>query len=568
MKRKAVTLQLEGEIPQSQSAYDLAVEDGYEGSEEQYGKELATIPPTQEQFDAIPGRVCKLTNTTEKSDFHHITDSAADSVLDFGMEGKTEQKTTSGKNYYSGGDVSGVGIVEVNVDTIPAGTYVISANVTSEDTAYTESLVSFMYDDDSGIVCKLSRGTRTSKHIILAQDANKIIFRASNNTNNSAGLSFSFTDVQVELDDGNHTATDYEPYTNGPSPNPDYPQEIVNAGVYNEATGRYEHKFTVGNKNWLSVDMLVDGVVLDAMGNYSYKDGYCATEVLRFPIGQWTLSCQNTDNTIVLVAFDSSGKRIKAPINGKISQKTFTISDDTAYVRFGVHKSKEVAESMNIQLEYNGSQTDYTPHASQPLTLTSDRPITMWDKLVKRDGVWGWSIWSDSGIFDGSSDELWTRINSSNEVRSIIRTNSVANKVAGKDNILCSHFWRYNTKYPTNYHLWLQTELYNACSGTNSAGQVYFSVSPEFTTIDEWREWLVENPITLVWETSTEQSFHPLPDEEQELLHNLETYYGVTNLYNDQGCPMWLTYVQDTKIAVDNKFNNIKQALLSLGANV
>lgn len=81
--------------------------------------------------------------------------------------------------------------------------------------------------------------------------------------------------------------TTYEPYTGGqPSPNPDYPQEIVNAGKYNEDTQKWEYEITIAN-----------------------------------------------------------------------------------------------------------AQTD--PGKNQTVTLTSDRPLTKWDKLEKRNGQWGWVYKSD-----------------------------------------------------------------------------------------------------------------------------------------------------------------------------
>lgn len=43
-------------------------------------------------------------------------------------------------------------------------------------------------------------------------------------------------------------ATEYEPYTGGkPSPSPEYPQEIVSAGKYNEDTQKWEYEITITN---------------------------------------------------------------------------------------------------------------------------------------------------------------------------------------------------------------------------------------------------------------------------------------------------------------------------------
>lgn len=89
-----------------------------------------------------------------------------------------------------------------------------------------------------------------------------------------------------------------------------------------------------------------------------------------------------------------------------------------------------------------------------------------------------------------------------------------------------------------------------------------------FESADTFKEYLKNEKVRIIYRSDTEQSFIPLPDEEQELLKNLETYYGVTNLYNDQGCPMWLCYACDSKLYVDQKLEQINNALLSLGANV
>ena len=96
-------------------------------------------------------------------------------------------------------------------------------------------------------------------------------------------------------------------------------------------------------------------------------------------------------------------------------------------------------------------------------------------------------------------------------------------------------------------------------------------VGTDIPTIEEFRTYLNENPVELTYKTLSEQAFIPLPDEEQTLLNNLEMYYGVTNIYNEQGCPMWLTYVQSPQICMENvnkKIEEINNALLSLGANV
>ena len=60
-----------------------------------------------------------------------------------------------------------------------------------------------------------------------------------------AGQDMVFTNIM--LNEGS-TALPYEPYTGGaPSPSPDYPQEIVSAGKYDEGTGKYQYTIKISD---------------------------------------------------------------------------------------------------------------------------------------------------------------------------------------------------------------------------------------------------------------------------------------------------------------------------------
>ena len=558
MKRKAVTLQLEGEIPQPQSAYDAAVEDGYEGSEEQYGKELAAITPTQDQFDAIPGRISKLTTTTEKSDFHHITDSAADKVVDFGMEGKTEQETTSGKNLWNAEYAKNRNNWD---DTIIAGGYTTIAIYVGTGKRVCMHLKNSL---DAGLSFLLAFSAappavfdliynNTSANVKNVKTQTDYVYICVNVNGFDNFITYANDILQVEISD---TPTDYEPYTNGPSPNPDYPQEIVNAGVYNEATGRYEIGCKVFARNKFDKNNVSDGMI-NGDGTVTPTTSIKVTDFIKVN-GGIKYYCSATGSG----RFYYFGKN-KQPVEGSVNASNgalFTTPTDAEYVRFCV--DKEYVDT--VILCESPVTIPYEPYTEQPFTLTSPVPLTKWDYLTKRDGVWGWrtfGIINDDFIFtsQGTDETVNGRI------RHRFQTNqrSVYSGVISEKG-LCTHMKFVTSTNTANVQLAMLASGYF---------YVYFYEETGIDTVDKANQWLAKKRangeiIELVYNSDTEQSFHPLPDEEQTLLHNLETYYGVTNLYNDQGCPMWLTYVQDTKAAIDNKFNNIRQAVLSLGGNV
>lgn len=601
--RKVVTIQLEGELPQSQSAYEVAVEEGYEGSEEQYAKSLATIPPTQEQFDAIPGRLSKLIATTEKSDFHHITDSAASKAVDFGMEGNTEQKTTAGNQLFDISQLEPVtnvinGITEVGDDYVVITSY---DGYTGNGLASTGKTLRELCPllevggtylltatTESATMARIYVGTAWdfgSTAVITEDMLNATVILYGHGYSSIIG-SCKISNIQVQ--EGT-TEKDYEPYTNGPSPNPDYPQEIANAGVYNEETGRYEIGYCVGNKNLLpsnSEEWLInyttswsgtEGTKPDYYAGMNYKS------VVIIDARPDTTMCFHNDTTAKywidqIIEIDNDG--IGWCNNVLYYNESYNFKDYSFKTTSKTHKltiqvrlvddtqtfTEADLQEMKIAFGY-GDSVSYTPHQSQQFTLTSPVPLTKWDYLTKRDDVWGWSIWQLPYVFNGS--ENW--------YSSTLR---IGFSVDCFPNNFPKEFYKYNVGYCN------QAIYYNGSFGVhdstpnnvfwcgihNSVLSVcksnFYDDTLEDYGLANWKAHLAENPLEVITYAYEEQSFHPLPDEEQTLLKNLETYYGVTNAYNDQGCPMWLTYVQDTKTAVDNKFNNIRQAILSLGGNV
>lgn len=589
MKRKAVTLQLEGEIPQPQSAYDIAVEEGYEGSEEQYGKELATIPPTQEQFDAIPGRISKLTTTTEKSDFHHITDSAASRVADFGMEGKTEQPTMEGRNWvsekfsdYESGSYSATdGTKTDNANAVRLKELISASD--SNIYAYVESPVTGVkiiargYGENKEFLYNL--GVLTSGSTKYIQADTKYISVSLFNDDTIMTLS----DWQEAFENGlklyisSSTKTTYEPYTNGSSPNPDYPQEIVNAGVYNEETGRYEIGCSVENQNLFVVPLLISGTELSqSTGVVIESDMYYASDYIATRKSSYKYIAFCSELTKKRIIFYDKNKKY---INGFGTNNTnffATIPSDAEFFRYSFYCEdiENITEKKTVVERTKGNTiaSEYVEGKGQNFTLTSPVPLTKWDYLTKRDGVWGWSINNDTYEVTGSDLYPNQYDNGSCTNRfAAVPSKNIHNPYDGK----CEDLMFYKPG------IWGEKNIEGF--SLNSTNQIHICIRNSIigvsddATLDEktvaLRNYLKGryervNPLSVMYWTSTEQSFHPLPDEEQILLNNLETYYGVTNLYNDQGCPMWLTYVQDTKTAVDNKFNNIRQAILSLGGNV
>lgn len=208
----------------------------------------------------------------------------------------------------------------------------------------------------------------------------------------------------------------YEPYTGGqPSPSPDYPQEILSAGAWDEETGKYEYTLKVTGNNWFAPDTWYnfyyavkqdifrgnDGNrdYLKWRGNTGYQNGKFVVFPMPFKAGtKLTISffgkkesiTGKADSGIIILGKNNNNlKSVTCPdtVNWKRVSVTHTIPEDMAGLGI-LYNYNEYCYFSEIMVNV-GEDFGYEPYKSQTVTLTSDRPLTEWDRLEKRNGVWG-----------------------------------------------------------------------------------------------------------------------------------------------------------------------------------
>ena len=165
----------------------------------------------------------------------HLTDSAEGKAVEFALYGKARQETTSGKNLcpnISGTYTLNTGEKEID---LPAGTYTISLDISSTDTDNGESYLYLEDGNGNGLITNASlfyipRNATLSRRTLtftISGNAKKMNIYAARSYSTSAGDTLVIDNVQIE---SGTVATPFEPFTNGASPNPDYPQEIEVSG--------------------------------------------------------------------------------------------------------------------------------------------------------------------------------------------------------------------------------------------------------------------------------------------------------------------------------------------------
>ena len=122
-----------------------------------------------------------------------------------------EDERQKSKNLFPNSTITGTEFYQQHLNTpIKAGTYTISALVSSSDTD--SDLSSIVFEDEDKIhpeTINLSRNNRSSTTFTLNQDCSYVTFFASHSYVASSGDTFTFSDIQIE--EGS-VATDYQPY--------------------------------------------------------------------------------------------------------------------------------------------------------------------------------------------------------------------------------------------------------------------------------------------------------------------------------------------------------------------
>lgn len=109
----------------------------------------------------------------------------------------------------------------------------------------------------------------------------------------------------------------------------------------------------------------------------------------------------------------------------------------------------------------------------------------------------------------------------------------------------------YVDKYRAVQTSFTMTE-FGVCCNWNDGIKYFSAPNINITNTEEFKAWLSENPLTLEYETETTE-FVPLPQEQQEAIRALQTYYPTTVVSNSEDAEMQLSYVADTKNYTDRK---------------
>lgn len=306
------------------------------------------------------------------------------------MQGWTEQDSTEGKNLFDKSEIvlSGTTITYMPVN-VGDGEYTLSTNYIAPG----RNDVFFLPGNVNTGALSSSNGVQhgTSRTVTSENGYVTVALRLSSDGTTSP------LDYQIMLNEGS-TALQYEPYTGGqPSPNPDYPQEIVNAGEYNEEGQKYEYQVKLTGKNLWDATKAADKsnwVASTTQKGYSdfaidVSTGKSITvsfpEKLPTGLGYYVGIVVEENGTIRQWLYHSTVESLI------FQQATVVSTGNKIWIRCTTYTITDfVSDNPLFQIEYGEERTDFQPYKEQTVLITSDRPLTKWDKLEKRNGQWGW----------------------------------------------------------------------------------------------------------------------------------------------------------------------------------
>lgn len=498
----------------------------------------------EEDGNVVPGEVASgggdgiaIINTMSGESPLVIPDSAERVNKRLELGGKTEQVQTSGKNLLPDKfSIYAEGKSKTNLK-LQIGNYVYSSK--------TSKNLYILHEDKSNIT---NGWTATNKFNFKIDKEETIEIRIE--TENPLEI-LPMIREETELDS-------YEPYTGGkPSPSPEYPQEIKSVGKWNDEKQKYEVDVKVSNCGYLQKGSYADKIrPLPLEKGKTYR---IYVDVKSAVVNAGILNEERTfANSGQLYAYyNSRGYPISSTgvvsgicrlPNSLYRGYTFTVTVDGLFLYQGVNANILNTDNAYVAYDFIKKVDISSPYTEkESVVLTSDRPITKWDKLVEQGGEIGWLY---AGVvidrFDGQSNKI-SIANKQGDVQNFsIRFENVANGNGNSDIFV--------DKYRAVQLSYTKAE-YGICCNWND-GVKYFSAPNEnVATVDEFKAWLVENPLKIAYET-TNPEFVPLPQSEQNAIRALKAYYPTTVITADGGeldPDIKVTYTADTKNYIDGK---------------
>lgn len=324
-------------------------------------------------------------------------------------------------------------------------------------------------------------------------------------------------------------AKPYEPYTGGkPSPSPEYPQEIKSVGKWNDEKQKYEVDVKVSNCGYLQKGSYADKIrPLPLEKGKTYR---IYVDVKSAVVNVGILNEERTfANSGQLYAYyNSRGYPISSTgvvsgicrlPNSLYRGYTFTVTVDGLFLYQGVNANILNTDNAYVAYDFIKKVDISSPYTEkESVVLTSDRPITKWDRLVEQGGQIGWLYGSVIATIDETAS---ISLYAPNGFYVYVKNIDKKEKTGYCDKL-------YAKKMSNGEPFVLFGNANNNVLYTLNTQEFYGK------TFSEIKEKLKEYPLNIIGKSETTE-FVPLPQSEQNAIRALKAYYPTTVITADGG---------------------------------
>ena len=494
-----------------------------------------------------------------------VNDSAEMPLQGLNVYGKSKQVTTTGANLFDANDVSkGYVSDDSGSNIVVANSYCSNFITVSAKTKY------YLYSGQDG--GRWGAFYDSSKTFILGigpdkynsvfetpENAAYVRFTVNYNNNNpdfARNVIFAKSDV----------ALPFELYTGGkPSPSPEYPQEMVSIGENGSIGVEIAGKNLLNEDKYYSAYKQTDGMYkVDNVKMNDIRIIFDSSMVGKTYTASCNLNCPNTVSAVSLETNIDGKKMLGNNIltnKSGISKITFTPKTvrDSIKITYGTGSGDIIFS--DFQIEAGSFATSYEPYKTpRTTTITISNglpgiPVTkggnytdangkqyICDEIDFARGKYVQRVWK--GVFDGSSDEEWSEFGTQPVVYTIIKD------IAPNTKIMCNLLRAYD--YVPSYKKGI----------TNNSNGAICVWDDRFDTAATFKSFVAVNPL-IVFAILKNPIETDLTEAQIQAYKSLTTFKPTSIISNDAGAQMEVEYAADTKAYIDNKLQEIAQALVA-----
>lgn len=192
-------------------------------------------------------------------------------------------------------------------------------------------------------------------------------------------------------------------------------------------------------------------------------------------------------------------------------------------------KWNEEKQKYEVDVKITNAEQNWSKE--QTLTLTSDRPLTKWDRLVEQGGEIGWLYGSEILQFtDAEGFKFFHNAQNKAVVNVLKAIDPDYSDSFSVNNSYCTHFINNIQAY---------YDSGDTCSftlSTRDGNCLYFKFgsTSDISDLEKFEKWILEKRPVVIYKTKDLQ-FIPLPQSEQNAIRALKTYYSTTVITVDGG---------------------------------